>query len=56
MMEEAKNKNKDKEVSISGKIREVIDEEGSTAFRFIGSQRTLSKKMKAIIKHLLSTD
>ena len=31
-------------------------EEGSNAFKFVGSQRDLNPKLKAIIKHLLSKD
>ena len=40
MLEQAKER-KDKE-NISGKIREVINEEGSGAFEYLGSQRHLS--------------
>lgn len=31
-------------------------EEGSHAFKFVGSQRHLTPKLKAVIAHLLSTD
>jgi len=34
----------------------VINEEGKNAFKFVGSQRHLTPKLKAIIAQLLSTD
>ena len=49
-------KDKVNEHSIHDKIKEVIDDEGSAAFKFIGSQRALAPKLKAIIKHLLVSD
>ena len=49
-------KDKVNEQSIHDKIKEVIDDEGSAAFKFIGSQRALAPKLKAIIKHLLVSD
>lgn len=38
------------------KVREVVNEEGSGAFRFIGSQRDLPPALKKIIKGLLSDE
>ena len=52
---EAANAKKD-EHSIADHIKEVVMEEGSSAFKFVGSQRHLNPKLKAIIGHLLSTD
>jgi len=56
-IEQAKEK-KDVD-SIADKIKEVVGEEGGksvTAFKFIGSQRRLTPKLKAIIASLLSSD
>ena len=44
------------ENSIAGQIKEVVNDEGKSAFKFIGSQRHLTPKLKAIISHLLNTD
>lgn len=52
---EAANAKKD-EHSIADHIKEVVMEEGSSAFKFVGSQRHLTPKLKAIIEHLLNTD
>ena len=49
-------KEKKDENSIADQIKEVVMEEGSSAFKFIGSQRHLTPKLKAIIKHLLTSD
>mmetsp|Transcript_140 Transcript_140/g.266 ORF Transcript_140/g.266 Transcript_140/m.266 type:complete len:87 (+) Transcript_140:1278-1538(+) len=53
-MEQAKGK-KD-EHSITDQIKEVVQDEGSSAFKYIGSQRYLTPKLKVIIANLLSTD
>ena len=53
-MDAAKAKNK--EHSIAGQIQDIVDKDGSNAFKFIGSQRFLSPQLKAIIKHLLTSD
>ena len=52
---EASKETNDKH-SITDKIIEVIAEDGSSSFKFIGSQRALPPKLKAIIKHLLCSD
>lgn len=47
---------KNEEGSIADQIKEVVLEEGSSAFKFIGSQRSLSPKLKGILNHLLNSD
>ena len=47
---------KNDEHSIADHIKEIIMDEGSSAFKFVGSQRHLTPKLKAIIQHLLTTD
>ena len=52
-VDEAKARGKNDPNSLHDKVREVVDEEGSGMFRFIGSQRTLTPALKSIIKNLL---
>lgn len=49
-------KEKKDEHSIADHIKEVVMDEGKSAFKFVGSQRHLTPKLKAIISHLLNTD
>ena len=53
-IEAAKDKKEDH--SIAEAIKEVVADDGSSAFKFIGSQRSLPPKLKAIIRHLLESD
>jgi len=53
---DAANQKQDHHSSIAGCIKDVVAEEGTNAFKFIGSQRKLTPKLKGIIAHLLNTD
>ena len=55
MLTLAKERGKEKE-NIAGKIKEVLNEEGTGAFQYLGSQRDVSTKMRGIINHLLNSD
>ena len=55
-LEAAKVRGRSDPDSLHDKVREVVNEEGTGVFRFIGSQRSLPPALKSIIKGLLSTE
>ena len=55
-LKEAVAKGEKDALSLHDKVKDVIDDEGTNVFKFIGSQRSLPPALKLIIQNLLSSD